>query len=484
MQAFAEVFDVTLLATGALIILITMFGAYLRSSRRDPCLKAFEHYHVTLERTNGKVIWGELELESTGFELLYRDSVQDTHHVESSYVMYSSEFGDIQAIYRFVDDLTPEDLAQRSRDLKRYFNPGPLVRLARSFQHFFTLAGDSLTEVLGMVMGRLRKPAGRYIGDVSDDQFMRLSTAVVGSVGTTYDPILERFIGNKVVVELIEGDESHEHVALFKNYSADFFELLDVQYPLPRELHLNGEVDNTLGKSITAHHEGNLLRVTNHTSHPVLIQSLRMSDAPDAEEEPLNVVIDGGETVELRPDEITDEASLVVRVVRELDMIVPRTRCIIRHRADRYESSMIPEIIFDLGVMLRGDSRLDARIERLRKRLEETPNSAILASNLGALLMKQQKFTEAQKWLERAYAARYSLPDNGKRTLMLLNELQRRNGKGPRRSAEIASSVQEHTVQVQTGQTAPGQQAKGHPASELHASEMPTRVEVERQAAS
>jgi hypothetical protein len=448
MQAFAEIFDVTLLATVGLIILITMIGAYLRSSQRDPCLKAFEHYHVTLERNDGKVIWGELELESTGFELLYRDSVQDSNHVESSYVMYASEFGEVQAVYRYVDDLSPEDLAQRTRDLNRYFHPGPFVRLMRGLQHFFTLAGDSLTEVLGMVMGRLRKPAGRYIGEVTDDQFMRFSTAVVGSVGTTYDPLLERFIGNKIVVELLEGDESHEHVALFKNYSSDFFELLDVQYPQPRALHLNGEPDNTLGKSVTAFREGNLLRVTNHTSNPILIQSLRMSDAEDAEEEPLNVVIDGGQSVELRPDGVTDEASLIVRVVRELDMIVPRNRCIIRHRADRYEPTVIPEIIFDLGVMLRGNSRTDAKVERLQRRLKENPNSAMLASNLGALLMQQQKFAEAQGWLEKAYAARYSLPDNGKRTLMLLHELKRRTSKAPQRSGKVVAEVQEHTMQL------------------------------------
>jgi hypothetical protein len=448
MNAFLEIFDVSLLATGALIILITMFGAYLRSSRRDPCLKAFEQYHVTLERVNGKVIWGEMELEATGFELLYRDSVQDSNHVESSYVMYASEFGEIQALYRYVDDLSQEDRARRQRDLQRYFHPGPLIRIARDTQHFFTLAGDSLTEVLGMVMGRLRKPAGRYIGEVTDDQFMRFSTAVVGSVGSVYDPVLERLIGNKVVIELLEGGESHEHVAVFKNYSPDFFELLDVQYPQPRALHVNGETDHTVGKGVTARREGGTLHVTNNGTQPVLIIGLRADDADDAEEEMLNIVVDGGETVELHPEGCTDESSLIVRVVRELDMIVPRTRCVIRHRADRYEPTVIPEIIFDLGVILRGDSRLDAKEERLRKQLEELPQSAILASNLGAVLMQQQKYAEAQKFLERAYTARYSLPDNGRRAQMLLNELHRRNSKSPQHSMKIASDVQQHTLHV------------------------------------
>lgn len=429
MTAFSDLFDVTLLATAGLIILITMFGAYLRSSRRDPCLKSFENYHVTLERCSGKVAWGEMELEPTGFELIYRDSVQDVNHVESSYVMYGSEFADIQAIYRYVDDLSPEDLAQRQRELKRYFHPGPAVRMLRSAQHFVSLAGDSLTEVLGMIMGQLRKPAGRYIGNVSDAQFARLSTAVVGSVGSTFDPLLERFIGDKVVVDLLEGEESHEHVAVFKNYSSDFIELLDVQYPQPQTLHLSGDVDARLAKSLVTERDDKTLRVTNTSTQPILIQSIKLHGSEDEEEEMLNVVVDGGETVELQPEGLTDKATLVVRVVRELDMIVPRTRCVIRHRADRYEPTVIPEIIFDIGVMLRGDSRTEARIARLRKRLEEEPHSAVLAANLGTLLMQQAEYDEAQVLLERAYEARYSLPDNGKRTQMLIHELRRRNSK-------------------------------------------------------
>jgi hypothetical protein len=378
-----------------------------------------------------------MQLEPTGFELIYRDSVQDVNHVESSYVLYGTEFADIQAIYRYVDDLSPEDLAQRQRELKRYFHPGLLVRLVRNMQHFVSLASDSLTEVLGMIMGQLRKPAGRYIGNVSDAQFARLSTAVVGTIGTTYDPLLERFIGDKVVVDLLEGEESHEHVAVFKNYSADFIELLDVQYPQPQTYHLSGQPDNRVAKSLVTERDGKILRVRNTSEQPILIQSIRMSNAPDADEEMLNVVVDGGEVVELQPVGLTDDATLVVRIVRELDMVVPRTRCVIRHRADRYEPSVIPEIIFDIGVILRGDSRTDARIERLRKQLEEEPHSAIIASNLGTLLMKQENYTEALTLLEQAYEARYSLPDNGKRTLMLIHELKRRSSKSPQQADDM-----------------------------------------------
>ncbi len=322
-------------------------GAYLRSNRRDQCLKSFEGYHVTLERANGKVVWGVMELEATGLELRYRDSVQDSNHVESSYLLYGDEFQDVQAIFRFVDDLSPADRERRQKDLERHFHPGPVIRSIRATQHFFTLANDSLSEVLGLIMGRLRKPAGRYITDASDDYLKRFSTEVVGSVGSTYDPLLERLIGKKIVVELIENDESHEHVGILKNYSPDFYELLDVQYPQRQSLALaeNGEVAAKHLKVVTA---DGVVRVTNTTTQPLLLQSMQIGE----QEELLNVVVDGEETVELHPEETGQPASMTVKVVRELDMVVPRRRCIVRHRAERYEPTVIPEIIFDIGVML------------------------------------------------------------------------------------------------------------------------------------
>src|SRR5690606_31423428 len=157
-NALGQIFDVSLLATVGLIFLVTLVGAYLRSSRCDPCLKSFEGYHVTVERSNGTIVWGVMHLESTGLELAYKDTVQDADHVESSYVLYASEFGDIQALYRYVDELDEEDKQRRERDLRRFFHPGSLERLGRSTQHCFSLANETMSEVLGTIMGRLKKP--------------------------------------------------------------------------------------------------------------------------------------------------------------------------------------------------------------------------------------------------------------------------------------------------------------------------------------
>lgn len=437
LQSFFQLFDVSLIATVGLIFFLTLLGANIRSRRRDACLNAFRGYPVTIERTDGRVVWGVLALESTGLELQYTDSVQDANHVESSFLLYGSEFGVIQTVYRYVDELSDDDKRRRRGQVHRYFHPGPLVRIMRATQHFFAMASDSLTEVLGMIMGSLKKPAGRYITDASDEHLKRFSSTVVGSVGTTFDPLIERLIGQKVVFELVEGEEVHEHVGIFKNYSPDFLELLDVQYPEKRslELDISKPVD---AQGMSAVYENNVIHVTNHTQHPMLVRSLHL----DAKEELLNVVVDGGEVIDLHPEAGFSQAKLNVNVVRELDMIVPRSRAIVRHRAERYEPEALTEIIFDIGVRLRGSSAINAREARLRKQLDEFPDSALAASNLGSILLQKQQYPEARRWLERAYKARLSLPDNGRRTLMMLHELERTMTKAaPARAAEPQPTV-------------------------------------------
>lgn len=451
MNVLTEIFDLTLLTTIGLIFIVTMLIAFLRARHCDPCLKSFAGFHVTLECSKDKLIWGVMELESTGLELRYRDSVQEVNHCKSSYILYSQEYGNIQAIYRYADDLTDENRRRRAKDVKRSFHPGPLTRLGRRIRHFSATASKSIGEIIGLMLGRLRKPIGHYISDIGETHLKNLSTSVIGHVGRAHDPMLERLVGKKVVVEVLDGeDEVHEHVGIFKNYSPDFIEILDVQFPQKQSLAIRA--DGCWGSdSITAVIEDDAIIVENHTNQPVLLKSLALGEA----EELLNIMVNGGESVKLHPEVKFESAYLNMGVVREVDMIVPRTRCIVRHRIDCYEPQLLSNFVFDIGVILFGKSKVEAREASLRKQLANNPDSALAASNLGAILMQKQSFDEAQQWLQKAYRMRYSLPDNGRRTQMLLQELKRRNAEMPERLAdqtmELAGAVSDdRSFTVQT----------------------------------
>lgn len=417
-------FDITFLTTLGLVFLVTLVGSYLRSVRKDPCLKSFEGFHVTLKRASGKIVWGIMELESTGMELRYRDYVQDEGHLESSYILYASEYHDIETIFRFVDELTDENKKKRMEDIDRSFHPGFVVRLGRRLRNFIGTASDSLSEIIGLMVGRAKKPAGRYIDDKGEAYLNRLGANLIGAAGGVYDPLLERYVGKKVVVEIMEDDEVHEHVGIFKNYSPDFIEVLDVQFPQRQAVKIGPDGCNGQG-CMQIEVDNGTLHVQNPHQQPILLHSLLL----DGEERLLNVVADAGGTVELHPNREFEKGELRVRVIRELDMIVPRTRSLVRHRAETENQSFLPELIFDMGYLLKPSARSVAQEERLRAQLAENPNSALAAANLGGLLMQRNEFDEAEKWLQHALRMYRSLPDNGRRAEMQLRELRRRQGR-------------------------------------------------------
>ena len=190
MVVLYQLFDVSLLATVALIFLVSLLGAYLRASRRDPCLRAFDGFHVTLERADGKHVWGVMELESTGLELRYRGAIQDEQHLESSYILYADEYEDIRAIFRYADDLSEDNRQKRAENVHKSVHPNLWRRFIRRCQTFITMASDSMGEVMGLLVGRLRKPVGRYITDTSEAQLKDLGVNMIGRVGTAHDPLL------------------------------------------------------------------------------------------------------------------------------------------------------------------------------------------------------------------------------------------------------------------------------------------------------
>ncbi len=419
--------DLSLIITVGVIFFLSLTGAYLRSRARDRCLKSWEGFHVTLERTNGKLVWGVLHVAPTGMELAYLDSVQDERHIESSYLLYAAEYGEIQALYRYVEQLSDDGKRRRAKDIERSFHPSPLRRFRRTTQNFLGTATDSLNEVFGLLLGRIQKTGGRYLAADGTSSIKSLGGKVLGQVGAIFDPLLERYIGSRVVIEILEGDEVHEHVGIFKNYSQDFIEVLDVRYPQRQMVAVmtGGKFE---GQGLVVIREPDCIRLTNQNEWPVLVHSLTCGDR----EQLINAVVDGGETIDLNVDSAADDAKLNLRIAHELDILVPRSRCVVRHRAEHYRpeqlTDILVDIVFDVGKRFsrNGVGGRDTREARLRQDLHDDPNNAVAAANLGYLLIQKDELAEAEKWLRRALAVQYSLPDGGRRARMHLREIERR----------------------------------------------------------
>ena len=390
-----------------IILVGVMVGGYLNGQRKDRGLAAFEGYEVTLERLDGQLIWGKMSLETTGIELQYAADVQDEQHIETSYVLYKDEFPQIQAIYRYYDEMNPEQWERREREMERAFHPGFWQRLRRRGRNFMSLASESLSQAIGIVVGQVRPRAGRYITDASASYLGDLGKNIVGYVGTKYDPLLERYVGTQVVVEVTEGDTVYEHVGILKDYTADFMVILDVHYPNQSAFRLRGQQASLENRSLRLVRDGDSLTVRNAGEDSLFLQSLAAGD----QVQPINAVVDKDDEVVLHlPAGVANaDIELGVKVIRHLDWILPRSHALIRHKAERYN----PDQVFDIGFVLRLDRHADEE-QPLRQVLKANPNDASSAVALGQILFQQGKLDEAEDWFCYALGRREHLPDGGK----------------------------------------------------------------------
>jgi len=219
------------------IVLATVVAAFVRRRSRDKCLKDFGQNMVTLEETGGKIIWGKLRVENTGLEFVYPDKHTDKQgHDETSYILYKYEYPKIAALIRFHDQLSELSKKKREKKLRRTYHPTLLRRLKRKIQNVFKTVRDSVMEVLNMLISQAKRaaPAGAVLS--SQDKYVsQMKQELMGSVGTSFEPLLERYIGNRVVVELVKGDKIFEYPGVLKEYTAEFIEIMDVDYKVKED---------------------------------------------------------------------------------------------------------------------------------------------------------------------------------------------------------------------------------------------------------
>jgi hypothetical protein len=216
------------------IILAAIVGAFVRRISRDKCLRDFSKDMVTLEDVSGKAVWGTLRVENTGLEFIYPEKYKDEDgHDETSYILYKYEYPNIIAVIRFHDELSEDGRKQRDEELKRTYHPGPLRRLRRKILNIFRTVRDSVLEIINLLISQAKRvtPTGRML-TTQDKYVSQMKQELVGSVGSSYEPLLERYIGHKVVLDMIKADKVLEYCGVLKEYTADFVEIMDVNYKI------------------------------------------------------------------------------------------------------------------------------------------------------------------------------------------------------------------------------------------------------------
>jgi len=152
-------------------------------------------------------------------------------HFESSFILYKHEFDHIGAVIRYHDELSDANKKKRQKQLERTYHPPLARRLKRKLANVFKTVRDSVAEVINLLMSQAKKAGpARGVLTTQDKYVSQMKAELIGSVGTSYEPLFEQYIGRKVVLELIKGDKIHEYCGILKDYTAEFIEIMDVDY--------------------------------------------------------------------------------------------------------------------------------------------------------------------------------------------------------------------------------------------------------------
>ena len=226
------------------IVLSALLAIILKKLKKDKCLKDFIDDMITIELLSGKKYKGVLILKSSGIQFNYPELIKDENNLKYlSFLIYENEYPDIQALVRYHKDLTEEGKKLRKEDFQRTFQPSYWSKLKRSILNFLKIIKDAIIEIINMMSNHISRttPVGAAISS-NNVQVNKMKNDVYGLVESSYEPLLEDYIGERVILELKRDNEWVEYNGVLKDYTADFIELIDVDYA-PEE---KGKIDADL----------------------------------------------------------------------------------------------------------------------------------------------------------------------------------------------------------------------------------------------
>ncbi len=327
-------FDNALSITLLFVFISALIGTILKNMSIDKCLRHFDDFHVTLELASGDLIWGTLQMYNTGLELLYREPRLDSGgHVETSFILYSSEYDHIQSICRYHGDLTPKRRRIRGNDIRKTYQPTIFSRAVRWLRNLVNTFADAFSKALNLIIGQMKKVSPGSVILKQDAHLTKIGTDIIGYAGNAYDSILERYIGKKVVVEVTYAGRKEEYLGILKEYTSAFMELLNVNYVYHVKIPLKGDGGGQVEISgVHVVRDGDQYCIQNQSASPILVHEV----VKDGETIPINEEIPSGETHPIfhnDPDAVNVAA--LTHTTRVVDLILPRSKALIRHAGPR-----------------------------------------------------------------------------------------------------------------------------------------------------
>lgn len=383
--------DTILLLSIFLVFATALIGGFMQQRRRDRVLINLQDYHATVRLQDGSRIWGCMKIYPGGLEMVYAKPYQNHRgNIATSFIMFRDGVEQIDSIYRFQNELTPENQRRRCEEIEHTRNPGLIRILLRRVRNFLNTFRDAINESMGMLLTRMKGTSSMALFQTQDERLKKIGSEALGVVGNAYDPILEHHIGKRVIVELRkETGDKREFAGFLREYSQAWLSVFDCRIheeqrlPLGDDLRLSiqRDLDFWIRLDSKAGMPGGItlsLKVRNYSDHVIHCKQIAgdnyqhtldarlhkgdelqwvLNDLPD----PVTTSIDRNalpiDIAFIAPERdpeapratgadakaatvILPDLDIVFDYVREADVFVPRTRAALRHASKELQSAV------------------------------------------------------------------------------------------------------------------------------------------------
>ena len=350
------------------LILATVVGSLISRFILDRCLKDFEGYPITLALKDATVFHGELDVEKSGLEFIYERTTPQEAIRKTSFLIFQPEYKDIHCLLRYHDRLDEEQLEARRKAAEKSYHPKLLRRWGRVLRNFIASIKDSLLEAFKLSMGRMKGiQAAAPVISSGGTYIDRMGQQTIGTAAdVSYDPLLEKQIGLRVVLDLPQDTAvQDECVGTFREYTKDFFLLMDVDYEAQWDIALPAAGAAAFQRGVAAQRSPGGIHLENCATFDVELVAAAMQAPPaEGEEAPralpaplgLPVTVPSGQKLEFAIPTDATAATLSFHTKRRADLIVPRTGAFIRHKSEWVEPrKLVGKLKNAVGLLPRTD---------------------------------------------------------------------------------------------------------------------------------
>jgi hypothetical protein len=235
------------------IIIISLsgfIGAFIKGKKKDRCLKELNQSNIHIikmkEDREGSDIFGRLNIEANCMEIKLNDNTK-----KKNLILYKNEYVSINKIIRYTELQNVKEKKERTIEFNKITNPSLFRKIKRTIIIFFNITKDAIFELSETMLSKTKLSSLNQTEFVESIKNHTSQSATISS----YQPIWERYIGKKVVLEQIIDNIKIEYSGILKEYSGNYILLYDVSFENKSQIQ-NSDIIFPRGNSVIR----NLLR--------------------------------------------------------------------------------------------------------------------------------------------------------------------------------------------------------------------------------